>query len=181
LPAVPQPAPYTDQFCRDEAVLPAPPARVWDVLTDLSTWQQWWNLVTVVPLGPTRLAPGARFRFEGQRPGRPPTVWTVEVLELDPPSRIELAYVEGDLVGRTAWELEPADGGTRTAYVYRGVHATSPASDATFMRYGTRLHSVAMQVDALAGLARYLLGEPLDEPWREEVHARMDAGVAALD
>jgi uncharacterized protein YndB with AHSA1/START domain len=107
-------------------------------------------------------------------------VWTVEVLELDPPHRIEFAYVDGDLIGRTAWELEPADGGTLTAYIYRGVHATSASSDATFERYGTRLHSVAMQVDALAGLARYLNGEPLDDAWRAEVHARMDAGVAAL-
>ena len=170
-----------DQFCRDEAVLAAPPDRVWEVLADLSTWAAWWNLVTVVPLGPTALAPGVRFRFEGQRPGRPPTVWTVEVLELDRPHRIELAYVDGDLIGRTAWELEPAGAGTRTAYVYRGVHATSPASGATFERYGTRLRSVAMQVDALAGLARYLNGEPLDDAWRADVQARMDAGVAALE
>jgi uncharacterized protein YndB with AHSA1/START domain len=170
-----------DQYCRDEAVLPAPPGRVWEALTDLSTWQEWWNLVTIVPLGPTALAPGVRFRLGGQRAGRPPTVWTVEVVELDPPARIELAYVEGDLVGRAAWELEPAEGGTRAAYVYRGVHATSPASGETFERYGTRLHSVAMQVDALAGLARYLTNEPLDDAWRAEVRARMDAGVAALD
>ena len=179
--AVAQPLPQADQFCRDEAVLAAPAERVWEVLTDLATWQQWWNLVTIVPLGPTQLAPGVQFRFEGQRPGRPPTAWTVEVLELDPPRRIELAYTEGDLVGRTAWELQPAEGGTRTAYVYRGVHATSPGSGATFERYGTRLHSVAMQVDALAGLARYLRGEPLDDAWRADVHARMNAGVAALD
>ena len=171
----------TEQFCRDEAVLPAPPARVWEALTDLATWQEWWNLVTIVPLGPTALAPGVRFTLGGQREGRPPTGWTVEVVELDPPSRIELAYVEGDLIGRTAWELEPAGDGTRTAYVYKGVHATSAASGDTFERYGTRVHSVAMHVDALAGLARYLNGEPLDDAWRAEVRARMSAGVAALD
>lgn len=176
---MPQPT-SADQFCRDEAVLPAPIERVWDALTDLASWQQWWNLVTVIPEGPTRLAPGVRFQLGGQRPGRPFTGWTVEVLELDPPHRIEFGYVEGDLIGRTAWELEAVDGGTRAAYVYRGVHATSEGSAATFERYGTRLHSVAMQVDALAGLARYLQGQPLDDEWRAQVHARMDAGVAAL-
>jgi uncharacterized protein YndB with AHSA1/START domain len=176
---VPEPA-SAEQFCRDEAVVPAAPERVWEALTDLATWQQWWNLVTIVPLGPTRLEPGVRFKLGGQRPGRPFTGWTVEVLELDPPHRIELGYVEGDLIGRTAWELEAAEGGTRAAYIYRGVHATSERSGATFERYGTRLHSVAMQVDALPGLARYLQGEPLDEAWVAEVHARMDAGVAAL-
>jgi uncharacterized protein YndB with AHSA1/START domain len=174
-------APFADQFCRDETVLPAPVERVWGVLTDLATWQAWWTLVTIVPLGPTALAPGVRFRFEGQRAGRPPTRWTIEVVELDPPHRIELAYTEGDLVGRAAWEVEPAAGGARTAYVYRGVHATSEESNATFARYGTRVHNVAMHVDALAGLARYLNGEPLDDAWREEVRARMSAGVAALD
>jgi uncharacterized protein YndB with AHSA1/START domain len=170
-----------EQFCRDEAVIPAPPERVWEVLGDLGTWGEWWNLVSVVPLGPTLLAPGVRFRFEGQRPGRPPTGWTVEVLEMDAPRRIEFAYVDGDLIGRTAWELEPVEGGTRAAYVYRGVHATSPGSGETFARYGTRLHSVAMQVDALAGLARFVRGEPLDADWRADIRARMDAGVAALD
>jgi len=169
-----------EQRCRDDAVIPAPAERLWDVLTDLRTWVEWWTLVDVVVLGPTTLAPGVRFRFEGQRPGRPPVGWTVEVVELDRPRRIELAYVDGDLIGRTAWELEPADGGTRAAYVYHGVHATSEGSDATFARYGTRLHSVAMQVDALSGLARFVAGEPLDEAWRAEVRARMDAGVAAL-
>jgi len=94
--------------------------------------------------------------------------------------RSELAYVDGDLVGRAAWEIETADGGTNTAYVYRGVHATSEASGETFARYGTRLHSVAMHVDALDGLARYVRGEPLDEGWRETVRERMNAGVAAL-
>ena len=170
-----------DQYCRDEAVIPAPPARVWDALTDLSTWAKWWTLVSVVPLGANTLAPGVRFRFEGQRTGRPPTVWTVEVLDMDPLRRIELAYVDGDLVGRTAWELDADAGGTRAAYVYRGVHATSPESGQTFVRYGTRLHSVAMQVDALDGLARYVRGDPLDAEWRATVRERMDAGVAALD
>jgi uncharacterized protein YndB with AHSA1/START domain len=170
-----------DQFCRDEAIIPAPPEQVWAALCDLETWADWWTLVSVVPLGPTVLAPGVRFRFEGQRAGRPPTVWTVEVLEMEPPRRIEFAYVEGDLIGRTAWELDHADGGTRAAYVYRGVRATSPESGATFARYGTRLHSVAMEVDALDGLARFVRGAPLDAAWRADVRARMDAGVAALE
>jgi uncharacterized protein YndB with AHSA1/START domain len=169
-----------DQYCRDEAVIPAPAAQVWAALTDLSTWAQWWTLVSVVPLGATSLEPGVRFRFEGQRAGRPPTAWTVEVTELEPLRRIELAYVDGDLVGRAAWELDAVDDGTNAAYVYRGVHATSDASNETFVRYGTRVHSVAMHVDALDGLVRYVQGQPLDEAWRASVRERMNAGVAAL-
>jgi uncharacterized protein YndB with AHSA1/START domain len=169
-----------EQTCRDEALIPAPADQVFAVLTDLTSWRHWWTLVNVVPLGATTLAPGVRFRFEGQRPGGPLTGWTAEVQELVPARRIELAYVEGDLIGRTAWELEPEDAGTRAAYVYRGVHAEAANSAATFARYGTRLHSVAMQVDALAGLARFINGEPLGDAWRAEVAARMAAGVEEL-
>jgi len=170
-----------EQTCRDEALIPAPAGEVFTVLTDLTTWGRWWTLVNVVPLGATTLAPGVRFRFEGQRPGGPVTGWTAEVQEMIPDRRIEFAYVEGDLIGRTAWELEPEGAGARAAYVYRGVHAEAPGSAATFSRYGTRLHSVAMQVDALAGLARYVKGEPLDDGWRADVAARMAAGVEALE
>jgi hypothetical protein len=122
-----------------------------------------------------------RFRFSGSRGGGPPTTaWTIEVRHLDPARRIDLEYVEGDLLGPVGWELEPADGGTSVAYVYRGVRANAPGAAATFERYGTRLHSVAMQVDALAGLTRAVTGRPLDDAWRAEVQARMADGVARL-
>jgi hypothetical protein len=119
--------------------------------------------------------------FSGSRGGGPPTTsWTIEVESLDPGRRIDLRYVEGDLLGPVGWELEEVDGGTRTAYVYRGVRAAAPGAQATFDRYGTRLHNVAMAVDALAGLTRYVRGEPLDDAWRAEVAERMANGVAAL-
>jgi uncharacterized protein YndB with AHSA1/START domain len=167
--------------CRDEAIIPAAPEVVFDVLTDLTTYGRWWTLVRCEPLGPTRLAPGVRFRFSGSRGGGPPTTaWTIEVEALDPARRIDLRYVQGDLLGPVGWELAPADGGTRTAYVYRGVRANAPGAQATFDRYGVRLHNVAMRVDALAGLARHVRGEPLDDAWRAHVSDEMATGVAAL-
>jgi uncharacterized protein YndB with AHSA1/START domain len=172
--------PTEEYRCRDAASFNAPIERVYDVLSDLSTYDTWWTLVRTVPLGAERLAPGVRWRTEGSGRGNT-TSWTVEVLELVEPERIELSYVEGDLVGRAAWELERSGTGTTAAYVYRGVRATQPHSAATFERYGTRLHSVAMQVDALANLGRYLSGEPLDEARRAEVAAEMATGVEALD
>ena len=48
-------------------------------------------------------------------------------------------------------ELAPAAGGTDVAYVYRGVRANAATTRASFARYGTRLHSLAMREDALAG------------------------------
>jgi uncharacterized protein YndB with AHSA1/START domain len=169
----------------DEAVIPAPLDAVWAVLSDLATWLDWWTLIRVIPLdpdAPTVAHPGQRFRIEGSRPGAAETRgWNVAVREVVPNARIELEYTDGDLVGRTAWELEAVPDGTRAAYVYRGVNATVEESAATFAKYGTRLHSTAMACDALAGLARAVAGEPLDDEWRAEVRRRMTAGVSALD
>ncbi len=64
--------------------------------------------------------------------------------------------------------------------MYRGVRANAPGAQATFDRYGTRLHNVAMRVDALSGLARHVRGEPLDDAWRAEVADAMARGVASL-
>ncbi len=170
------------QTCRDEAVIPASIDEVWAVLSDLTTYPHWWTLIQVVPLGAeTRVLPGTPFRIEGSRPGGPTRGWNCEVLEVDAPNGYEIAYVSGDLVGRAAWELEPVGGGTKVAYVYRGVDPNEEGSANTFRRYGTRLHNVAMQADALSGLGRYINGEPLDDEWRADVQARMSAGVARLD
>jgi uncharacterized protein YndB with AHSA1/START domain len=173
----------TVHACRDEALIPASPSDCFALLGDLATYPRWWTLVSITPLGAQHLTPGVRFRFGGARPGGAAVSWIAEVLELEPERRIELAYAEGDLIGRTAFELEAAGGGTRVAYVYRGVRANSPASAASFARYGTRLHSVAMQEDALAGLARAVggAGRELDDAaWSADVRRRVAAGVAAL-
>jgi len=174
----------TEYACRDEALIAAPAADCFAVLADLATYARWWTLVAITPLGPSQqLVPGVRFRFGGARPGGAPVSWIAEVLEVEPERRIELAYAEGDLLGRTAFELEPARGGTRVAYLYRGVRANSAASAASFARYGIRLHSIAMREDALAGIARLLGGpgaELDDAAWAARVRQRVEAGVAAL-
>jgi uncharacterized protein YndB with AHSA1/START domain len=170
--------------CRDAIVLAAPAAACFAPLADLATYARWWTLVRAEALaGGPALAPGVRFRLTGARPSGPPVAWVVEVLEVAPPHRIELAYVEGDLLGRVAWELAPAAGGTDVAYVYRGVRANAATTRASFARYGTRLHSLAMREDALAGLRRLVVGvdaEFTEDAWRAGVSARVAAGVRAL-
>src|SRR5262249_48110106 len=87
--------------CRDAIVLAAPAARCFAPLVDLATYPRWWTLVRAEPLvGGPALVPGVRFRLTGARPSGPPVAWVVEVLEVAPPHRIELAYAEGDLLGR---------------------------------------------------------------------------------
>src|SRR5262249_45299272 len=134
------------------------------------------------PDAPTVVHPGQRFRIEGSRPGSTETRgWNVAVREVVPNERIELEYTDGDLVGRTAWELDGVPDGTLAKYIYRGVHATVDASAATFAKYGTRLHSTAMGLDALSGLARAVAGEPLDDEWRAGVQERMARRVSSLE
>jgi uncharacterized protein YndB with AHSA1/START domain len=168
---------------RDEALIAAPADACFAALADLATYPRWWTLVRVTPLsGTTSLAPGVRFRFSGARPGGAEVSWDAEVREIQAPRWIELGYVAGELLGRTAWELAPEGPATRVAYVYRGVRANGASSAASFARFGTRLHNVAMREDALAGLARFLGGpgsELDDVAWRERVAARVAAGVRA--
>ena len=170
--------------CRDEIVVPAAAETCFAVLRDVGTYPRWWTLVDVTPVtGGTRLSPGVRFRFTGARPAGSIVSWVARVTALRAPARIELAYDEGDLQGTTGWELEDVPDGTRVAYVYYGVRATSEASAASFRRYGTRLHSIAMQEDALAGLVRLFggAGADLDDAtWRLQVRARVTTAVTAL-
>jgi len=171
--------------CRDERTIAAPRRRCFETLIDLSTYLRWWTLVTVTPeAGEPRLTRGVRLRFSGARPGGDLVEWSAEVLEIEEPARIELAYAGGAYVGRTAWELREAGAATVVAYLYRGVRANSPRSRDHFARWGTRLHAVAMQEDALAGLARVLGGpgsELDDEAWRADVRRRVAAGIRALE
>lgn len=171
--------------CRDERRIAASRVRCFETLTDLSTYSRWWTLVTVTPeSGSSRLSSGVRFQFSGARPGGERFEWPAEVVATEAPARIELAYTGGEYLGRTAWELEEVGDDTLVAYVYRGVRPISPRSRDHFARWGTMLHSVAMQEDALAGLAR-LLGGPGtefdDATWRKDVQRRVAAGIRALE
>ncbi len=169
---------------RDERVIAASRDRCFAALVELSTYPRWWTLVAATPDGDTsRLRAGDRFQFAGGQPGGVIVSWPVDVVEIDPPNRIELAYAGVEYVGPTAWELAEACGGTLVAYVYRGVRPVSPRASEHFARWGTRLHSIAIREDALAGLARFLGGpgsELSDDAWRADVERRVVAGVRAL-
>ena len=170
--------------CRDDVVVPGMPEACFAVLRDVGTYARWWTLLRAEAIeGGTRLSPGVRFRLSGARPGGTIVSWTVRVTAVRAPARIELEYDGGELLGTVGWELEPVGGGTRVAYVYYGVQPNGPAAEATFVRYGTRFHSLAMQEDALAGLVRLFGGsgsELADDAWRRHVRHRMAVGAAAL-
>jgi uncharacterized protein YndB with AHSA1/START domain len=178
-----EPAEFPEFRCRTETVIEAPVETVWGALADLATWAHWWSVVRVEPIDPadgTALRPGLRFRISGNRPGGPTRGWIVEVLDVVPHERIDLLYAEGDLHGRTTFELAPAAGGTAVAYVYHGVRPTNAATAESWLRWGTGVHECAMRHDTFPGLARYVLGAPLDDEWRAQAQTAMAECVAAL-
>ena len=169
--------------CRTEIVVPAPVDDVWAALVDLAEWSRWWVVVGVEPLEPdagTVLRPGLRFRIVGNRPGGPPRSWIVEVLDVRPKERIDLLYAEGDMYGRTSWEIAVVPGGTEVAYVYHGVRPMNPEMAAAWRRWGSGSHECNMRLATLPGLARYVIGEPLDDAWREQVKLAVGDCIAAL-
>lgn len=169
--------------CRTEIVVPAPVDDVWAALVDLAEWSRWWVVVGVEPLEPdagTVLRPGLRFRIVGNRPGGPPRSWIVEVLDVRPKERIDLLYAEGDMYGRTSWEIAVVPGGTEVAYVYHGVRPMNPEMAAAWRRWGSGSHECNMRLATLPGLARYVIGEPLDDAWREQVKVAVGECIAAL-
>jgi uncharacterized protein YndB with AHSA1/START domain len=176
-------AEWPEYRCRSEAVISASRDAVWAALVDLAAWGEWWSVVRVEPVdrdAGTMLRPGLRFRIVGNRPGGPTRGWTVEVLDVVPNERIDLLYADGDLRGRTSWELADAPGGTAVAYIYHGVRPMNAETAASWVRWGTGVHECAMRIDTLPGLGRYVRGEPLDDAWREQVQVAMGECVADL-
>ena len=174
---------FPEYRCRTEVVVPASVDDVWAALVDLAEWTRWWVVVHVEPVDPdggTVLRPGLRFRIVANRPGGPTRSWIVEVLDVHPKDRIDLLYAEGDMYGRTSWELDVVPGGTEVAYVYHGVRPLNAEMAASWRRWGSGSHECNMRLATLPGLARYVTGEPLDDAWREQVKSAVGECIAAL-
>lgn len=163
------------QYCEDAVFIAASPDQVFDVLLDIAGWNEWWVMMRFEPAAAGPLLPGSRIVFDGGV-----SRWTVEVLEVDRPRSIRFHYTDGDLLGLTEWRVTPEPGGCRAAYLYHGVTANAERAAATFEMFGTKLHTMVMEADALDGLRRKVTGEPLDAAWRGSVRAAVATGRAAL-
>jgi hypothetical protein len=100
-----------------EALIDAPPARVWRLLTDFASYQD-WNPFFREAAGELRA--GATVRVRVEIPGQGTRVFTPRIVELTPER--ELTWI-GRLVlpglfdGEHGFLLEPVDGGRRTLLV----------------------------------------------------------------
>ena len=97
------------RIIRTERDIDAPPAAVWDVLTDVEAYPE-WNPHVVATDG--TLAAGERLRLTVRTDGRERTI-PVRVTAFDPPNRLEWVGRVGHRAvfeGRHAFELTPLNG-----------------------------------------------------------------------
>lgn len=103
-----------DRELRAEAVVAAPPAEVWALLTDFSRMPDWSpELVRMVPLKRGGLRVGQWYLGINRRRA---VVWpSRNVVALLEPGR-QVAWDTTTSGARWIWELEPAAGGTRVVH-----------------------------------------------------------------
>lgn len=100
---------------RREVTLMAPPARVWQALTDSDEIAEW--------MYPNDFKPVVGHRFTLQVPSRPEFDGTVkgEVVECKPETTLRFTWEGGDVVGTTvSHELVPTEDGTLLRFEHTG-------------------------------------------------------------
>ncbi|MFI5366451.1 MAG: nitroreductase family protein, partial [Candidatus Binatia bacterium] len=140
-------------FHTEETVINATARRCYELLVAIRRYAQWWPRVRCEALGPeATLRLGSRFRLTLGT-----LSWLNEVTELQPWRRIDLRYVEGDLLGPVSWELTQRDGATLVRYAYHGVQPNSePMREAFTSGRGLQMHSNVMQNEVFPGMHRLL-------------------------
>lgn len=117
-----------DRELRAEALVSAPPERVWSLLSDLARMAEWSpETVRMVPLKPGGLRVGQWYLGINRRKG---VVWpTRSVVARLEPGRA-LAWDTRSSGARWIWELEPAEDGTRVVHRRPVPRALTPLSRA---------------------------------------------------
>ncbi len=140
-------------FHSDDVVVSAPARRCYELVLAIRRYPLWCPQVRVEALQPSgTLQVGSRFRVCG---GGMTSV--VEVVGLQPWRRIDLRYVEGDLLGPVSWEFIQRGSVTLIRHSYRGVQPNNGRAR-QLLGSGTaaRPSMMTLQAEALAGLRRWL-------------------------
>ena len=136
---------------------------IWAVLTDLTTWPEWWPAISGVeiiePTGAALVA--ARLTFSTRAPLRP-LVTTLEVVDQTQPSRLDITIADGPLGGRGTFTIADDPEGSRSCYdVSLAVRSLLFRPLEPILRGGTRSNGRARLERAGEDLARLAGGEPL--------------------
>ena len=123
-----------DRELRAEAIVNAPPERVWELLTDFSQLAQWSpELMRMVPLKTGGLRVGQWYLGINRRKA---VIWPSRsvVADVDPGRRV--AWDTKSSGAQWIWELEPVEGGTRVVHrrpVPKGITGMSRAFAPAFL------------------------------------------------
>lgn len=123
-----------DRELRAEAIVNAPPERVWELLTDFSQLAQWSpEVMRMVPMKTGGLRVGQWYLGINRRKA---VIWPSRsvVADVDPGRRV--AWDTKSSGAQWIWELEPVEGGTRVVHrrpVPKGVTAMSRAFAPAFL------------------------------------------------
>jgi nitroreductase len=140
-------------FHSEETVIRATARCCYDLVLSIRRYGQWWPQVQCEPLGPEAiLRVGSRFRTSGGQAN-----WVSEVTGLNPWRRIDLRYVEGDLLGPVRWEFIGRGRSTVVRYVYRGVEPNNEQLRRAFAGgRSVQVHGEPLLSDAFVGMRRVL-------------------------
>lgn len=99
---------------RAEAVVAAPPEKVWDLLTDFSNMADWSpETVKMVPMLRGGLRQGQQYLGINRRKA---VVWPTRNVVADVQAGRRLVWDTRSSGSQWVWELEPVDGGTRVVH-----------------------------------------------------------------
>lgn len=103
-----------DRELRAEAVIAAPPERVWELLTDFANMSDWSpETVKMLPLLKGGLRTGQNYLGINKRKA---VVWPTRNVVADVEPGRRLVWDTKSSGARWIWELEPAEGGTRVVH-----------------------------------------------------------------
>lgn len=101
---------------REEALLRAPPDRVWEVLTDWERQASWMPDVAWLRVLGQERALGAQVQVRMKVFGIPLATDLLRVTAWEPPRRLAIHH-EGVVIGVAEWRLDAVEGGTRFTWL----------------------------------------------------------------
>ncbi len=134
-----------DHVAQVTAELPAPPERVWALISDFAATASWRPEVEAVEMAPD--GPGSVRFVEVSRQGKTP----YEVVSQTPPSRQVVRVVDDGLPfgGTWTWELEPAGTATRLTITEAGF-VRNPIFRLVGRFFFSPTHTMQRYLDALS-------------------------------